>query len=572
MRTIDLLHVHLIEQVKVKAQKISIDLDDQSLSYAETYYYVQKIALALLKARNDLAIDNVIIYQLMERSIEIPLSMFAVFTIGGTYLALSPDDPDGRLSALIQETTLQTTTKEVQSSALVLVHGATRDRISFLSLANISLFPVDVAKELAYKDVNLVEVISDDLDHLSITNLNKDTSSFIICTSGSTGKFKAVEHTHGSEMHHVRALVEGGIFITSDNILQLASIKWALHHFEVINAITTGASLILLRPGGQLDINYLCKTMTDKQVSTLIASATMRRLLTDYITINEEKVTSMKYLRIFAMGGARVLGRQLVALASLLEKNSYKARILNHYGLAECCGLTAYNVDRNMLLSNNKTILDNNVALGQALPGRQLVLIDDKGQVITNENVTGVIYVNDSGVFKGYRGQPDITAKAKVTLLNVGPGLFMRTGDLAYYNDVGDLVYVGRDDFRVKIFGQLVAPEEIEQTVIRASKHVEACIVRIESDCYDDRNRDYSEYWSCHILAPTISSAYHAHFIRHLETYCRQNLSSSMLPAAWKIYDEFPYLSVGKIDRCGFPKLERTGTVILSVDKSIEFE
>ncbi|CAF4139855.1 unnamed protein product [Rotaria magnacalcarata] len=195
-------------------------------------------------------------------------------------------------------------------------------------------------------------------------------------------------------MHHVRALVEGGIFITSDNILQLASIKWALHHFEVINAITTGASLILLRPGGQLDINYLCKTMTDKQVSTLIASATMRRLLTDYITINEEKVTSMKYLRIFAMGGARVLGRQLVALASLLEKNSYKARILNHYGLAECCGLTAYNVDRNMLLSNNKTILDNNVALGQALPGRQLVLIDDKGQVITNENVTGVIYVN----------------------------------------------------------------------------------------------------------------------------------------------------------------------------------
>ncbi|CAF4099826.1 unnamed protein product, partial [Rotaria magnacalcarata] len=177
-----------------------------------------------------------------------------------------------------------------------------------------------------------------------------------------------------------------------------------------------------------------------------------------------------------------------------------------------------------------------------------------------------------SGVFKGYRGQPDITAKAKVTLLNVGPGLFMRTGDLAYYNDVGDLVYVGRDDFRVKIFGQLVAPEEIEQTVIRASKHVEACIVRIESDCYDDRNHDYSEYWSCHILAPTISSAYHAHFIRHLETYCRQNLSSSMLPAAWKIYDEFPYLSVGKIDRCGFPKLERTGTVILSVDKSIEFE
>jgi acyl-coenzyme A synthetase/AMP-(fatty) acid ligase len=72
------------------AQKISIELDEQSLSYAETGYCVQCLALALLDT--DLIHRHDIIYQMVARSIELPLGMFAIFAVGRIYLGLNPDE------------------------------------------------------------------------------------------------------------------------------------------------------------------------------------------------------------------------------------------------------------------------------------------------------------------------------------------------------------------------------------------------------------------------------------------------------------------------------------------------
>ncbi|UJR13007.1 hypothetical protein I4U23_000033 [Adineta vaga] len=566
----DLLHSHFFKQTKINAQKISVELDDQSLTYAEMGYHVQKIALAILESRDDSSINNEIIYQLVERSIEVPLVMFAVFTIGGIYLALSPDDPDDRLSALIDGTATQSPV-QAHPSVVIMVHDATCERIRRLSATTNSLIPINITTVIANTNQEYKRSITDeDFLHLSIINITRETSAFVVCTSGSTGKFKTVEHTHGSEMHHVRALSEGGLFISSDNILQLASFQWTLHNFEIINTLTTGASLVLIRSGGQLDISYLTRIMAEKQVTALIVSATTRRLLTDYVTINEEKGACFRYLRAFVMGGALLIRRQLTTLALLMEKNFSKARIINHYGSAEWCGLTAYTVSPDMLLLDDETLLDESIPIGRLLPGRRCFLIDSNNQLITNDNNIGVIYVSDPAVFKGYRGQDDLTAKVKVPLPSVGPGLFMRTGDLARYNSAGEIILLGREDFRVKIFGQLVAPEEVERTVIRATDQVAACVVRKEGGVALGSSGS-DEYLSCHILAPTVSSAKHIEFIRQLETFCRKNLPPFMVPAAWKVYNAFPHLSVGKIDRKNFSPLPRTGTSTMSAEKSIGF-
>lgn len=107
----ELLHVHLFEQMKVSPQKISIELEDQSLTYAEVSYSVQQIALTLLKSADYSPSQNKIVYQLVERSIEMPLGMFAIFTAGGIYMALHPQEPDVRLSSLIVDTISQDSAK-----------------------------------------------------------------------------------------------------------------------------------------------------------------------------------------------------------------------------------------------------------------------------------------------------------------------------------------------------------------------------------------------------------------------------------------------------------------------------
>ena len=72
------------------AQKIGIELDEQSLSYAEVGYCVQHLALALLNT--DLLHRHEIIYQMVTRSIEFPLGMFAIFAVGRTYVSLNPNE------------------------------------------------------------------------------------------------------------------------------------------------------------------------------------------------------------------------------------------------------------------------------------------------------------------------------------------------------------------------------------------------------------------------------------------------------------------------------------------------
>jgi non-ribosomal peptide synthetase component E (peptide arylation enzyme) len=84
------LHTELMSNIERCPQKVSIELDEQSLSYAETGYFVQRLALALLDT--DLLHRHEIIYQMVVRSIELPLGMFAIFAVGRIYFGLNPDE------------------------------------------------------------------------------------------------------------------------------------------------------------------------------------------------------------------------------------------------------------------------------------------------------------------------------------------------------------------------------------------------------------------------------------------------------------------------------------------------
>lgn len=134
----------------------------------------------------------------------------------------------------------------------------------------------------------------------------------------------------------------------------------------------------------------------------------------------------------------------------------------------------------------------------------------------------------------------------------------MKTSDLARYDADKNLIFVGRDDFRIKIAGQLVVPEGIEAAIIRANEHVKACVVRKDNVSNDANGADGYEYLSCHVLAPDFDATKHNDLIRDLTAFCQQNFPSFMVPTAWKIYDLFPLLPTGKINRKQFDKLERT--------------
>ncbi|CAF0942614.1 unnamed protein product [Didymodactylos carnosus] len=96
------IHHEFIDQVMKYPQKVAVELDEQSLTYSELFYYVQTVALNLLNKHE--IVPGEIICQCVERNLSMVIGIMAIEMIGGVYCSLSPRDPQHRLYVLLEQT------------------------------------------------------------------------------------------------------------------------------------------------------------------------------------------------------------------------------------------------------------------------------------------------------------------------------------------------------------------------------------------------------------------------------------------------------------------------------------
>jgi non-ribosomal peptide synthetase component F len=84
--------------------------------------------------------------------------------------------------------------------------------------------------------------------------------------------------------------------------------------------------------------------------------------------------------------------------------------------------------------------------------------------------VPGELYLGGPKVSLGYAGRKDLTAKAYMHMDSVvSGGRMYATGDRVRWLPSGDLEFLGRVDFQIKLNGQRIEAGEIEAVV---EKHV----------------------------------------------------------------------------------------------------
>ncbi len=96
----------------------------------------------------------------------------AIEIVGGVYCPLSPQDPQHRLRALIEQTQCR----------LVLLHHRTKAKF------NDNILSLNIHSVVTINDIE----INADVAHLSDVMVTSDDIAYIIFTSGSTGVPKAV--------------------------------------------------------------------------------------------------------------------------------------------------------------------------------------------------------------------------------------------------------------------------------------------------------------------------------------------------------------------------------------------
>lgn len=127
------------------------------------------------------------------------------------------------------------------------------------------------------------------------------------------------------------------------------------------------------------------------------------------------------------------------------------------------------------------------VGSGSAVPGCEVVVVQNSEGLLCAENQVGEIWVRGPNITKGYWNKPTLTQEVfgQVAVIDGKPvGGFCRTGDLGFMCD-GELFVTGRLKELMIFYGKNHYPQDIEKTVTEACdvlrpRGVVACSIPVE--------------------------------------------------------------------------------------------
>ncbi|MBD2807012.1 AMP-binding protein, partial [Xenorhabdus sp. ZM] len=124
--------------------------------------------------------------------------------------------------------------------------------------------------------------------------------------------------------------------------------------------------------------------------------------------------------------------------------------------------------------------------IGRPIANTQIYILDAQGEPVPC-GVTGEIYIGGAGVARGYLNRPALTAERFIPdPFSALPGARLyKTGDLGRWRPDGNIDYLGRNDFQVKLRGFRIELGEIEAQLAQCPG-VDDAVVIVREDLPGD--------------------------------------------------------------------------------------
>lgn len=482
------------QQVETIPHQPAVVDDTGELTYSELDLHSRRFAMVLDHQLR--GARGKVIGVALKRSIELEIVLLAIIRVGAVILPLSFELPVLRLQKMLEQAgACLTITDQTERNRVPQGHTA----LDFESLSLLAKRCVDPSLQ-------------------NFGKLSGSEPAYILFTSGSSGEPKGVMVNHLALANRIQWMQNEYDLQRTDRVLQKTPATFDVSIWEFFWPLTSGATLVMAKPGGHTDPTYLLNCIEHYKITTLHFVPSMLALFLDAL---ERHPISLPLLRVFASGEA--LSAELVQRYNKLLNTP----LHNLYGPTEAAIDVTFHA-----VTNSHT--NCNVPIGRPIWNTKIHILDPFGKT-TPIGIPGELYIEGICLATGYVGQPNLTAE-RFTVDKHGRRLY-RTGDLACWNINGEINYFGRLDQQVKINGQRVELEEIDAVILKYPQINHAC-----TNMYDGR-----------IIAYIVSSSGEVD-INLLLSFCRKFLPTHMIPQYVLEILELPLNSNGKLNRKELPK------------------
>jgi amino acid adenylation domain-containing protein len=478
--------------------------DTTALIYHDEYYSYEwlneranQIASLLLEKGVE---KESIVALLLHRSPDMIAGILGTLKAGCAYLPIDPDYPEERANIMIDD-----------SGSKIMLTNSKPQGIS--------------------EDCEVVQLNGKVLSKYSGMNLGLDVNpeqlAYILYTSGSTGNPKGVMLEH----RNIVALAMNENF----DLGFKAEDVWVNFHnycfdvsvWEFFSSLLHGCSMLLLDMESIRDPKRFLHAIIDNDVTILCQVPIAFYNMMHEESHSKEKQLMLKYV-IFCGESLKTY------MLDPFNRRYPDTKLLNIYGVTEAA---VYQTCKEITKKDILSAADN---IGIPMPG-DIIYIVDRNMQLAPIGAMGEILIGGEGVARGYLNKPDLTKERFIENPYVLGGRLYRSGDYARWYPEGDIEYLGRRDFQVKIRGHRVELGEIEKKILEYTG-VKKAVVTAKIDSQDKK----------------ILCAYYVTekeiIQQDIKDYLIAELPEYMVPAYYMELEKFPQTSSGKVDTKALPE------------------
>lgn len=350
---------------------------------------------------------------------------------------------------------------------------------------------------------------------------------YIISTSGTTGNPKGIVMSHKSVICFFKAMVSHCKLSSSDNVGSISPLQFDFSLLDLGLAWGSKACISVFSQSYAYNPRKLIEGINKHAVTQFHSVPAIWNIILRYC---KDEIVSLKTLKSILYAGDKFSFQNMLILREELPH----LKIINCFGPTECIAFSFYDIPK--LTSQD----DCDISIGKGYIGNIFYLVDDEGNLIMENNVIGELWYSNGGLFEGYWKNENLTNQVliKDPFDQSNEKKVYKSGDLMSRRDNGNYYFHGRKDNQIKVNGNRVELDEIEQLVLKHNNVLDAVAIAQKDGETNSIVLYISTFSEYKIEEDSIRK------------YCRSSLPVYMIPA--KIYilnTPFPLTTNGKTDK-----------------------